>query len=121
MRATRHANLTRRSLVSAVDARLRQRDPSRVLQIHSSTWRQLTQRLHHASGRDLAERRTRLASIVRAMQAVSPVHTLERGYAIVTRADDGKLVRASTQVTVGDEIDTRLASGQLRSSIKRRD
>jgi exodeoxyribonuclease VII large subunit len=120
-RAARHGDMTRRSLLAKVDARLRQRDPSRVLQIHASTWRQLTQRLHHARGRDLMQRRARLAGIVRAMEAVSPGRTLERGYAIVTRADDGALVRGSNQVRVGDEIDTRLASGQLRSTVKKRD
>ena len=120
-RATRHADMTRRSRLGKVDARLRQRDPSRVLQIHTSTWRQLARRLHNASGRDLLQRRTRLAGIVRALEAVSPGRTLERGYAIVTRSDDGTLIRASKQVSTGDDIDTRLASGQLRSTVKSRD
>jgi exodeoxyribonuclease VII large subunit len=118
---TRQLNLARRSRLIATDARLRQRDPSQVLQSHRGTWRQLSQRLHHASGRILVDRRSRLAGLARAMEAVSPGRTLERGYAIVTRVADGKLVRASKQVTVGDEIDTRLASGRLRSTVKKRD
>ncbi len=116
-RATRQANVTRRSRLFAVDARLRQRDPSQVLKGHRATWRQLTQRLHHASVRYLVQRRSRLAGIVRALEAVGPVGTLDRGYAIVTRARDGKLVRASKQVNVGEEINTRLADGRLRSTI----
>ena len=54
------------------------------------------------------------------MEGVSPGRTLDRGYAIVTRAADGRLVRASDQVAVGEDIDTRLASGRLRSTIKTR-
>jgi exodeoxyribonuclease VII large subunit len=119
--ASRQTNMARRSRLIAADARLRQRDPSRVLQSHRSTWRQLSQRLHHASGRILVDRRSRLAGITRAMEAVSPGATLDRGYAIVTRTEDGKLVRASTQVAVGEEIDTRLSSGRLRSTVKTRD
>jgi exodeoxyribonuclease VII large subunit len=119
--ASRQLNLVRRSRLIAADARLRQRDPSQLLQSHRSTWRQLRQRLHHAGGRILVDRRSRLAGLARAMDAVSPGRTLDRGYAIVTRAADGKLVRASKQVAVGDEIDTRLASGQLRSTVKTRD
>ncbi len=119
-RATRQANVTRRSRLIAVDARLRQRDPTQVLNGHRATLRQLTQRLHQASGRQLAQRRSRLAGIVRALEAVGPVGTLERGYAIVTRARDGTLVRTAKQVNVGEEIDTRLADGRLRSTVKKR-
>jgi exodeoxyribonuclease VII large subunit len=67
--------------------------------------------------RDLVQRRSRLAGIVRALEAVGPVGTLDRGYAIVTRAVDGRLVRTTEQVRVGDDIDTRLADGNLRSRI----
>lgn len=116
-RAARLASVTRRARLTAVDARLRQRDPSQVLKGHRATWRQLSQRLHQASGRDLVQRRSRLAGIVRALEAVGPVGTLDRGYAIVTRAVDGKLVRTTEQVRVGDDIDTRLADGNLRSRI----
>lgn len=120
-RAAAQASVTRRARLTSADARLRQRDPSQVLVGHRATWRQLTQRLHHASGHNLVARHSRLAGLVRAMEAVSPGRTLDRGYAIVTRVEDGKLVRASNQVAVGDEIHTRLASGQLRSTVKKRD
>ncbi len=116
-RAARLTSVTRRARLTAADARLRQRDPSQVLKGHRATWRQLSQRLHQASGRDLVQRRSRLAGIVRALEAVGPVGTLDRGYAIVTRAVDGKLVRTTEQVRVGDDIDTRLADGNLRSRI----
>ena len=116
-RAARHTSMTRRARLTAVDARLRQRDPSQVLTGHRATWRQLTQRLHQASARELAQRRSRLGGLVRALEAVGPVATLDRGYAIVTRTADGKLVRASEQLDIGDEIDTRLASGRLRSTV----
>jgi exodeoxyribonuclease VII large subunit len=119
--AARQANVARRSRLVAADARLRQRDPTRVLDGHRSTWRQLGQRLRHAGGRILVDRRTRLAGVARALEAVSPGRTLERGYAIVTRVADGKLVRASKQVEVGEDIDTRLADGRLRSTVKERD
>lgn len=120
-RAAAQASVTRRARLTSADARLRQRDPSQVLSGHRATWRQLTQRLHHASGHNLVARHSLLAGLVRAMEAVSPGRTLDRGYAIVTRVEDGKLVRASNQVAVGEEIHTRLASGQLRSTVKKRD
>jgi exodeoxyribonuclease VII large subunit len=120
-RATRQATVARHSRWSSVDARLRQQDPSRLLEARQAACRQLTQRLVQAGSRLLLDQRIRLAALVRAMEAVSPGRTLERGYAIVTRSADGKLVRAAQQVAAGDEIDTRLASGRLRSTITARD
>jgi len=119
-RAAGHGSITRRARLSAVDARLRQRDPSRLLSAYGATLRQLIQRLQQANSRDLAQRRSRLGGLVRALEAVGPVATLDRGYAIVTRAADGQLIRASDQVAVGEEIDTRLASGRLGSKITKR-
>ena len=120
-RAVRQAGVARRARLAATDARLRQQDPSQVLARHRATLRQLGQRLHHAGVRNLLTRRTQLAGLVRAMEAVSPGRTLDRGYAIVTRVDDGVLVRAANQVAVGEAIDTRLASGRLRSKVTKRD
>jgi exodeoxyribonuclease VII large subunit len=120
-RATRQAKVARHERWASVDARLRQQNPSRLLEARKAACRQLTQRLIQASNRNVLAQRTRLAALVRAMEAVSPGRTLERGYAIVTRADDGKLVRAAQQVAVGDEIETRLATGRLRSTINVRD
>lgn len=119
-RAIVQANAARRARLAATHARLRQRDPSRVLETHRGTWRRLAQRLHHASARGLADRRSRLAGIVRALEAVSPGRTLDRGYAIVTRASDGALLRHMDQVNIDDEIDTRLADGRLRSTVTKR-
>jgi exodeoxyribonuclease VII large subunit len=119
-RAAHQTSVIRRTRLSAVHGRLRQRDPSQMLAAHRATYRQLSQRLQHASARLLVQQQSRLSNILRALQAVGPAATLDRGYAIVTRARDGKLVRAANQVRVGEEIDTRLADGRLRSTIKER-
>lgn len=58
---------------------------------------------------------------VRALQTVSPLATLERGYAIVTRVADGSLVRASDQVARGDRIEARLMRGRVRAIVEDQD
>ena len=120
-RAVARGSDARRTRLAAALARLRQRDPSRVLAAHRHTLRQLGRRLHQVAARDLAARRARLAGIRRALAAVGPEGTLERGYAIVTRASDGALLRGADDVAVGDDIDTRLARGRLRATVKTRD
>ena len=56
--------------------------------------------------------------VVRALNAVSPLATLERGYAIVTRAADGTLIRDAAQLTQGERIRARLGRGEIDASVE---
>jgi exodeoxyribonuclease VII large subunit len=58
-----------------------------------------------AAEADLAHSRARVA-------ALSPAATLQRGYAVVQRAD-GAVVRAPSEVDPGDRLRVRLAHGDL--------
>jgi len=118
LRAVRAAAAARRSRTETLLARLQRRDPSTVLQTYRLRWRQLDERLMRRATAAMAERKARLAAALRALETVSPVRTLERGYAIVTRADDGALLRSSRQVEPGDRIDARLAEGILHSKVE---
>jgi exodeoxyribonuclease VII large subunit len=51
------------------------------------------------------------------LRALSPRQTLERGYAIVQRAD-GHVVRAAGEVGPGDLLRVRLADGELRAGVQ---
>jgi len=55
----------------------------------------------------------RLASLARALDAMSPLATVARGYAIVERQRDGTIVRCHDQVGPGERIEARLAHGRL--------
>jgi exodeoxyribonuclease VII large subunit len=50
------------------------------------------------------------------VRALSPLKTLERGYAIV-QADDGAVVRDAADVTQGQQLGVRLAAGRLAVSV----
>jgi exodeoxyribonuclease VII large subunit len=50
------------------------------------------------------------------VRALSPLKTLERGYAIV-QAADGAVVRDADKVAEGDELAVRLAAGRLRVAV----
>jgi len=54
-----------------------------------------------------------LAATVRAL---SPASTLQRGYAVVQRAD-GAVVRSASEVDVGDRLRVRLAEGELAAEV----
>ncbi|MFB9545974.1 exodeoxyribonuclease VII large subunit [Micromonospora sagamiensis] len=50
------------------------------------------------------------------LRALSPAATLDRGYAIVQRAD-GHVVRAAAEVAPGDPLRVRLAAGELAATV----
>jgi exodeoxyribonuclease VII large subunit len=78
---------------------------------------ELEQRLQAALARLLARCESELQATVRALDAVSPMATLSRGYAIVTRVEDGVLVSSADGVRADDEIQARLARGRLRARV----
>ena len=57
-----------------------------------------------------------LRHTVARLRALSPRSTLQRGYAIVQRAD-GHVVRAADEVKVDDQLRVRLAEGELRVTV----
>jgi exodeoxyribonuclease VII large subunit len=74
-------------------------------------------RLPAAVAHHLSRSRDRLAGTARALNAVSPLATLERGYAIVTRAEDGHVLTDAAEAAPGSEIEARLARGRLRARV----
>ena len=58
-----------------------------------------------------------LRHTVARLRALSPAATLQRGYAIVQRAD-GHVVRAADEVKTKDQIRVRLAEGELRAVVR---
>ena len=69
--------------------------------------RALDQRLLRAAD-DLVHVRARV-------RALSPLATLERGYAVV-QTDDGAIVRAAGDVATGDGLRVRVADGELHAT-----
>jgi exodeoxyribonuclease VII large subunit len=59
---------------------------------------------------------TRLAVLSGRLHTVSPLRTLERGYAIVQDAA-GSVVRSATQVQPGDAITARVADGAIKAKV----
>jgi exodeoxyribonuclease VII large subunit len=77
----------------------------------------LRQRLVTAFSGSLIAREQRLALASRTLDAVSPLATLGRGFAVVSRVADGALLRDAAQVPVGEQIEARLAKGRLRAQV----
>jgi exodeoxyribonuclease VII large subunit len=77
---------------------------------------QLHGRLERAVRERVARSAQRLALARRALDAVSPLATVTRGFAIVKRADGTVLTDASA-VAIGEEIEASLAHGTLTARV----
>jgi exodeoxyribonuclease VII large subunit len=97
-------------------ARLLKRSPRLLLSECRAHHAQLDARLERAAQDRLARVAHRLALAQRALDAVSPLATLTRGFAIVTRAD-GALVIDAAAVADGELIEARLALGTLSAQV----
>jgi exodeoxyribonuclease VII large subunit len=103
--------------LNILTAQLHRHDPRRRLQQLQLQRQHLSRRLIQAMKADLERRGQRLAGLNRALDAVSPLATLSRGYAIVKRLPDGAIVRTAEAVNIGDRIETRVAQGRLISTV----
>jgi len=104
-------------LLAAQSARLAQFNPAARILGHQQRQHYLSQRLERAMQHKLEQSRLRLANAGQTLHAVSPLATLQRGYALVTEVESGNLVRSVQQLAIGDRIQTRVADGQFVSEI----
>ncbi len=70
----------------------------------------LVERMQRISQQKLVSKQERFAQILGKFNALSPLATLERGYAILQRLD-GSFVKDSKQLAVGETVKLTLASG----------
>jgi len=57
--------------------------------------------------------------VARQLNAVSPLATLQRGYTVLRRDADGRVVTQAKQVTPGDGLEGLLADGRLALRVER--
>ncbi len=104
----------RRMRLDGMHARLLRHLPTPVIDRHQACCRELARRLEGALARRLDHARNRVEALAHTLDAVSPLATLGRGYAIVERpGKEGGIVRDAATLAPGDEVQARLAKGRL--------
>jgi len=68
----------------------------------------------------LLQHRVRSERLQTALASLSPLAILDRGYALVFDAN-GKLLKDSNQVNLGDSVSARLARGQIGASVTKKE
>jgi exodeoxyribonuclease VII large subunit len=116
-RILRHSLASRRSHVLQLRAHLRQHSPAlrvsaaqgRLAVARSALQAALKTRFEHLG--------KRLAVAVGTLDAISPLATLQRGYAIVSDERD-HVITTSTSVQIGNVIRARLAQGEIHARVE---
>ncbi len=97
---------------------LRGHHPQRQLDAMQRRLAALRGRPQAAMQRLLERDALRLRGLARSLEAVSPLATVARGYSILTRTDDGTLVRKVDQVQPGDALQARVGDGVIDVQVK---
>jgi exodeoxyribonuclease VII large subunit len=74
---------------------------------------QLCKRLEQEARRGIRSKRQSIGIQLAALDALSPLAILTRGFSIVHALSDGRIVRRASEVAVGDAVEITLAEGQL--------
>ena len=109
-RAIREKLRQQSSNLDILKAKLRR--PDQQLQISSNRLQQARQQLIQLQGRQLEQFEGQLGRLAAKLNALSPLATLERGYAIVTD-DGGHVLTEASSLETGQTVHARLRQGRL--------
>jgi exodeoxyribonuclease VII large subunit len=116
-RAERQAlELTRRRW-ETLAAAVRHYDLRRVLAGIRGELEAQTAAVAAAMRNQLLQNKVRIERMARALETLSPLAILDRGYALVFDAS-GQLIKDAAQVKPGDEINARVARGEILATVK---
>lgn len=106
----------KKSLLTRHSGEVHRFNPMHILRLYKERLSFLGQQLHRRIAQVFQDQRTHMERLVHGLHTVSPLATLDRGYAIVTRAD-GSIIREAAAVKTGEIIKSRLSKGSISSQV----
>jgi len=103
----------RASQIQLLRARVLQHSPIHSINRLSQLMASLDNRLRVGMQEKHRQRIEKLTSLTRTLDAVSPLATLSRGYAITRNAQSGELIRDAALIQKDTLVETRLQKGRL--------
>jgi len=92
---------------------LRFTSPARRLLVETQRLDDLSARNNRAVAQRFQMERVHITGVSQHLDSLNPLAVLKRGYAVVTRLDDGSLVYNERQAPGGSDLHVRLAEGEL--------
>ena len=103
--------------LTALNGRLRHASPEGRISDAQTMLQRLDQQMNNLLNNKLERLRGRFAVLSSNLNTVSPLATLERGYAIASNTDNGKIIRDAAQTAEGQRIAIRLAKGEITATV----
>jgi exodeoxyribonuclease VII large subunit len=100
-----------KATLSSLIAELRYLSPARRIQSETQRVDDLTHRMHSSILHLVQLQSTHVKGMMRRLEALSPLAVLARGYAVVTRKDDGKVISSVAQTS--DVMNVRVSDGEF--------
>lgn len=92
--------------------------PERALERHRQGLDGLHERLGRAMARGMEVRGEQLRARHSLLETLNPLAALDRGYALVRRMDDARLVRSERDVAAGDGVEIQVSDGSVRARVE---
>ncbi len=108
----------RRAAMRGLEGRIFRAHPARRIAEQRSALALLERRLGGTGALLLGARRRAVESLAGKLQALSPLHVLERGYSL-TRAPDGQLVTSAKSVAPGDTVTVLFRDGDITARVEK--
>jgi exodeoxyribonuclease VII large subunit len=105
--------MQRSQRLDKLQTRLARQTPEQRLKRLTEQTANLDQRLNRAIKIQLQQQGVRLNQIGRDLHNLSPLNTLGRGYAIVSRPSDGTIITRASETDIGEHVEARLHEGKL--------
>jgi exodeoxyribonuclease VII large subunit len=116
-RAIRHRLEREQQRLDALRSRPVLAAPVTLIDQHAAAVSALRSRTRLVVSHRLERASSELSHTLARLRSLSPLSTLERGYAVVRRAADGTVLRDPAEVAVGEDLRVRLADGELSARV----
>jgi exodeoxyribonuclease VII large subunit len=107
-----------RTTLTGLSGRLRRSHPTAMFKQRRQTIREWHRRLGESARGCLKENRVALEGMEDRLKLLSPENVLARGYSITTDAASGRVLRSAAETRPGQELKTKLMSGEVRSVVE---
>lgn len=102
--------------VSLFNAKLQKHDPTQKVQQLKLRYENINRRFKRSTAQIIMTKKQKLAHLIHTLDALSPLHTLKRGYAIV-KDENNIIIQSSENIQHEQKIKTELQDGHFFSTI----
>ena len=108
----------KRFALSEVSARINNQNPAQIILRQIEKVNTIETQFKNSINHTIEKAKNRTSNLEQLLNTISPVSTLERGYAIVTEQKTNKVVRNTDNLKKGDQLRIRLATSEIDSTVE---